>query len=646
MGQFEFNGKGRTMSIKARIATMATVLIVALLGVVWLGRAGLIESLSTVAFLSEGAFGALIDKEVQPLINETVLPLINEDFKTVTDCEESIRVMLEADRDVHQAMIAERLALDSTSAQLDEADKANVENIGQARTRMEKASVAFTTPEAKDIYAKFVPAFDKWEKMTRGILDTCKSGAALEAARASSFSGEASTAFSEMREFINSLTEIQEKIITANLESVEAKRKVVSEKSVALQAQRAEVFKAAGDAMKRMNSLGRTFLLVGWLAALIGGFMAFLFARTIVKSLAEATQFMADVAQGRLNLRLTTGRKDETGLLADAINKYIDHIKNLANEMDSIARGDLTHEYAKKSDSDEITPVLMNLADGLRQLVVSVNEVAIRVDNGSRQVAESSQYLSDGATQQAASLQEISSTMTEIGAQTRTNAESANKANSVVLETRDSVAGCNRQMSEMNDAMIQLRTAAKQIANIIKVIDDIAFQTNLLALNAAVEAARAGRHGKGFAVVADEVRNLASRSAKAAKETADLIESVVARVQAGGEMADNSAKALASVSEKVSVVTELVSQIAEACNEQAQGIGQVNIALAQIDQVTQQNTANAEETSAAAQELSGLSRELRGLLEQFKIAGINTGDVADVAVRRPQLARRPAGLLR
>jgi len=207
----------------------------------------------------------------------------------------------------------------------------------------------------------------------------------------------------------------------------------------------------------------------------------------------------------------------------------------------------------------------------------------------------------------------------EMAAQTTENAENANKANTLALEARDAAAMGSVQMAEMVMAMEEMNDAAQSISQIIKVIDEIAFQTNLLALNAAIEAARAGKHGKGFAVVAEEVRGLAARSAKAASETAALIESSVEKTISGSEVGNKTAEGLGQIVRAVTKVTELIDEIARASNEQALGISQVNEGLNQIEHVTQQNTANAEESAAAAEELSSQVNNAMQMLRQFTL---------------------------
>ncbi len=250
----------------------------------------------------------------------------------------------------------------------------------------------------------------------------------------------------------------------------------------------------------------------------------------------------------------------------------------------------------------------------LEQLLGRVAEASEQVNQGGQQIAAASQALSQGATEQAASLEEITSSMTQLAGQVKHNAENAGQASALAGQSRDGASAGRTQMDELASAMTGIQESSQQISKIIKLIDDIAFQTNLLALNAAVEAARAGRHGKGFAVVADEVRNLAARSAKAARETAELIETTSTRVGAGSDLATRAAQLFENMVERATKVADLVGEIAAASNEQASGIGQVNQGLGQIDKVTQQNTASAEQAASASAELAGQAARLRQLV--------------------------------
>ena len=198
--------------------------------------------------------------------------------------------------------------------------------------------------------------------------------------------------------------------------------------------------------------------------------------------------------------------------------------------------------------------------------------------------------LSQGATEQASSIEELTTSLEEVSAQTKKNAEYANDANKLAENAKNIAVRGNQQMQEMLTAMAEINEASNNISKIIKVIDDIAFQTNILSLNAAVEAARAGQHGKGFAVVAEEVRNLAARSANAAKETTDLIEGSIQKVEDGTKIANQTAEALNEIVEGVNEVAKIVDNIASASNEQAAAIEQINQGVMQISRVVQSNS--------------------------------------------------------
>lgn len=344
-----------------------------------------------------------------------------------------------------------------------------------------------------------------------------------------------------------------------------------------------------------------------------------LFSRMIVKPLKDGIALAEAIESGNLSKRLTINSQDELGQLAQALNHMADELAEKVRMTEIIADGDLTSEITLTSAEDQFGRSLQKMVTNLSDLLGETQKGSAEIVSGSAQVSQTSQSLSQGATHQASSLEEITASLSEMSSQTSLNAENANRANQQSVEVQQAAQNGSIQMQTMVSAMVEINEAGQNISKIIKTIDEIAFQTNLLALNAAVEAARAGQHGKGFAVVAEEVRNLAARSAKAAEETAGLIEGSVAKTENGSVIARQTAESLQGIVEGVSNVTGLVAEITASSNEQAQGINQINQGLTQIDSVTQQNTANAEESAAAAEELSGQARKLQQLVQRFTL---------------------------
>jgi methyl-accepting chemotaxis protein len=354
-------------------------------------------------------------------------------------------------------------------------------------------------------------------------------------------------------------------------------------------------------------------------AVIISIILGLFISRTISKPVTKMVEVADKLAVGDINVNIQTDTKDEIGNLADSFSRMIANIREQALAAEKIAAGDLTIDVAVKSENDLLGKKLYEMVEKNNEILTNISSASEQVASGAKQVSDSSISLSQGATEQASSIEELTASIEEISSQTNQNADNANQANALAEAAKANAIQGNDQMKEMLKAMEAINESSANISKIIKVIDEIAFQTNILALNAAVEAARAGQHGKGFAVVAEEVRNLAARSANAAKETTDMIESSIKKVDGGTKIASETADALNKIVEGVAKVANLVNNIAIASNEQATGISQINQGVMQVSQVVQTNSATSEESAAASEELSGQAELLREQVSRFKL---------------------------
>lgn len=343
--------------------------------------------------------------------------------------------------------------------------------------------------------------------------------------------------------------------------------------------------------------------------------------------LVEEADILSKAAiEGKLSTRADESKHNgDFRTIINGFNQTLDAAiaptKEAVNVLKSMAKGDLTILMEGDFKGDHAV-----LKQSINSTIYSINEVLNQVSDtvqnvlvSSGQVEQASQTLNESASEQAASIEQMSSSMMEIGSQTKQNADNANNANSLADNSLHASERGYNEMQQLMTAMTDINESSKNIAKIIKVIDEIAFQTNLLALNAAVEAARAGVHGQGFAVVAEEVRNLAARSAEAAKETAELIEGSIKKVEVGSNLSQKTADVLKEIKEQAQRVAGLIREIAIASNEQAEGIAQVEIGFSQIDKITQRNNAGAEQSAEAAEELAVQAKQLSDMLEKFAL---------------------------
>jgi methyl-accepting chemotaxis protein len=341
-------------------------------------------------------------------------------------------------------------------------------------------------------------------------------------------------------------------------------------------------------------------------SVVIGTILAIWLTRGIVVPVNEAVEAARAVARGDLTGKLRSARKDETGMLLNA---------------------------------------LADMRDSLKDIVSNIREGVDTINTAAGEVATGNTDLSQRTEEQASSLEQTAASMEELTSTVKQNAENSRHANSLASAASENADRGGDVVDDVVKRMSEIKEGSRKMSEIISVIDGIAFQTNILALNAAVEAARAGEQGRGFAVVATEVRSLAQRSASAAKEIKSLIESSVDNINTGSDLADKAGTAMEEIVASIKKVTDIIGEISAASDEQSAGIEQINQAVSQMDQVTQQNAALVEESAAAAESLQSQAEELETSVSSFQLdesGRARKPAPAKAAERRPAQSAAPA----
>ncbi|MBH1939585.1 MCP four helix bundle domain-containing protein [Mobilitalea sibirica] len=409
---------------------------------------------------------------------------------------------------------------------------------------------------------------------------------------------EGKQVFAALITAIENYREVEEKIIDLSLSNqkeqalalLKEEGKVYADSAVSYIDQLFEMKNTVGKEMSQQYSAAAvstmiTMSIIVAIGMIVAILLGVLISRSISKPISKVVSVAKEVTDGNLDAKADIKSKDELGTLAATFNR---------------------------------------MADNLNEIMHNISAAAEQVTSGSEQLSNSSMALSQGATEQASSVEELSASIEQVSSQTRINADNAKEANKIAEDAKFKAQEGNSQMNAMIKAMEDINEASSNISKIIKVIDEIAFQTNILALNAAVEAARAGQHGKGFAVVAEEVRNLAARSAKAAKETTEMIEGSVKRVEGGTKIANDTAEALDKIVSSVTSVANLINNIASASNEQAAAITQINQGIIQISNVVQTNSATSQESAAASEELASQASMLKEQVSKFRLKNLSS----------------------
>ena len=394
-----------------------------------------------------------------------------------------------------------------------------------------------------------------------------------------------------------------------------------------------------------------------WIILIVAGAVAivatiiiiFAIRRSIMKPVTEIVNVYDEMSKGNMQVKINYESKDEMGKMAQSIRKtnelLTSYINDISKKLELMSQGDMRIDLEMDyiGDFAAIKNAIEHTVSSLNRTLLTINTAAEQVSTGASQVSSGAQALASGSTEQASSVEELSVTVTKVAEQAAANSENVKVATQYVEQAGMGVETGNEHMGQLTDAMMEINSASTQIANITKVIEDIAFQTNILALNAAIEAARAGNAGKGFAVVADEVRNLAAKSAEAAKQTSDLIKASVATVSKGTQITTQTAQILLDIQEKTKLVIESIIKIDDASAEQAAAIEQIKQGLNQVSSVVQTNAATAEENSATSEEMSAQAATLHKEVGNFMLKnGYEKDSFASIAPLREPVKEGPA----
>ncbi len=511
----------------------------------------------------------------------------------------SIDYLIEADRDAYQSSIALSHALNpkinSDSKQLKKKIESSLENMRQVKTRFYKFEKIFIESGHKRYkeFGIFHKNYEEWKNITLQIKNLFEKSEFEEADK--KYFSNYNLYFESMRDAMDKLTE----------------------KSLEL---------AKQDFFNNQNSINQIILIsiiMTIFLIIILVTISIFISRSITIPLKNVVQQSEKISGGDLSesKQKTLESTNELGVLASSFSKMLKSLKSRQDIIQKISEGagDFTIKVDILSEKDSIGIYLENMLDSLNEILGQVRNSAEQISSASNQVSSASQSLSSGASQQASSLEQITTSLTEINLQAKNNAEISIEARTLAEKSKSISQEGFQQMQELVAGMNDINQASEEIKKIVQVIDDIAFQTNLLALNANVEAARAGKFGKGFAVVAEEVRNLAVKSADSVKETNQMVEESIRKINTGNELVKQTANYLEEIMNGSIKSADIMVEIAAASKEQSLGLNQINKGLNELEDVTQVNSASAEESAAASEELAAQSAQLKEMIQKFKL---------------------------
>lgn len=347
--------------------------------------------------------------------------------------------------------------------------------------------------------------------------------------------------------------------------------------------------------------------------------------KSILRPVQKIMNAYDEIEKGNMQVQIAYESQDEMGTMAKSIQRtntfLFSYISDITEKLEQISQGNLliNVDLDYIGDFSAIKQALQSTVSSLNYTMLAINTAAEQVSAGASQIASGAQSLATGSTEQAASVEQLTVSISEIAEEATKNSIHVKEAAQYIEQVGEDVRDGNKYMKQLTEAMSNIGSASNEITNITKLIEDIAFQTNILSLNAAIEAARAGDAGKGFAVVADEVRNLAAKSAEAAKKTEELILASVATVSEGSQITGQTAQTLQNIEEKTQMIHEDMQKVNQASLEQTAAIEQIKQGITLVSSIVQENAAAAEENSATSEEMYAQAATLHERIGNFKL---------------------------
>ncbi|MEW4452397.1 methyl-accepting chemotaxis protein [Bremerella sp. JC817] len=616
-----FNTKGKIGGLVA-ISCLSLVLLI---GLGWYALSSQVKSLDDIV---DNQFLVLIDEKVTPLLKDEILPFLNEDLVRMQEMQASIVLMLDADRDAYQALVAEIEARNMSQTGNNNQEeyagfvKDHEDNIGQIDRRVGQSRDGIFSQEAMAHLDESLARLEEWKVITRQIVAKSAPGNEYNDEQMDKMIAESLVAFQAFREPLDGAKEQLQQDIADALEAIQNKKQLINESEQKASESRESVVATSQEVRETASASVTSFLVIGGLAILLTMVLGVLIARSIIAPLNTTIQMLDGIASsgGDLTQRLVMDRKDEFGILANSFNRFVEKIQHVVSRIAS-------NSEVLVNSSNELNATAGSLSKGAEDTSLRSSSVAAAAEEMSvsiTNIQRTTHDMNDSFNMVATAVDEMTRSISEIATNTEQSSSIANSASVTV--------------GSSHEKMQLLSQAAEEIGRVTEVIQDIAEQTNLLALNATIEASRAGEAGRGFAVVATEVKALARQTA----EATDDIRKRIAGIQSSATLAvetisdvDNVVKQVhdismtiaaaveeqrcvaQSISEQLTNVASGVQSVSHSLDQSSEASAEVSRNIAQVDDVASRTASDAAKTGEVGTRMTSLAAQLKETLAEF-----------------------------